>query len=315
MRTNSIIKNDAKVIYAQASANLEKLAEVKSNVVKEAKNMELKAGLDSLATVLSGIRSIVVAANSDGVVVPKFLDSCTCSGTTLDSVTITIKSRLKEVKKFKQVTEVKVDDDFIINAGKAYLDSAIDMYYKGEADRNIDALNAKIKEISEAAGLKATIAFDCRPENANLILNINDEVVTFNASIETALRIAELPIMQSGNEYNDLVAAKAQGELVDALKAAQTTPLIVKAQLPIVKEITGVSTKKRVVKLIRGSYHKQAKFLGSAKTGYGYVDAEYNGTRVFGIVEKGEDGQLSTVLSAFDAETCAAVDVDILTLV
>lgn len=315
MRTNSAIRNDAKVIYEQASANIEKLAEVKSGVVKEAKNMELQEGLNAIATVLSGIRAMVVAANNNGVVVPKFLDSCTCSGTTLDSVTITIKSRLKAVKKFKQVTEVKVDDDFIINAGKAYLDSAINMYYQGEADRNIDTLNEKIREISDEAGLKATIAFDCRPENPNLVLSINDEVVTFNASIETALRVAELPIMHSGNEYNELVAAKAQGELVDALKAAQTTPLIVKAQLPIVKEITGVSTKKRVVKLIRGSYHKQAKFLGSAKTGFGYVDADYNGTRVFGIVEKGEDGELSTVLSAFDAETCAAVDVDILTLV
>lgn len=315
MRTNSVIKNDAKVIYAQASANLEKFAEVKSNVVKEAKNMELKAGLDSLATVLAGIRSIVVAANSDGVVVPKFLDSCTCTGDKLDSVTITIKSRLKEVKKFKQVTEVKVNDDFILNAGKAYLDSALDMYYIGEADRNIDALNAKIKEISEEAGLKATIAFDCRPEDSNVILNITDEVVTFNASIETALRVAELPIMQEGNEYNELVAAKAQAELVDALKAAQTTPLIVKAQLPLVKEITGVSTKKKVVKLIRGSYHKQAKYLGTAKAGLGYVDAEYNGGRVFGIVEKGEDGELKTVLSAFDADTCTAVDVDILTLI
>ena len=60
----------------------------------EAKNMELQEGLNAIAEVLSGIRAMVVAANNDGVVVPKFLDSCTCSGTTLDSVTITIKSRL-----------------------------------------------------------------------------------------------------------------------------------------------------------------------------------------------------------------------------
>lgn len=315
MRTNSIIKNDAKVIYAQALANIERLAEVKSSVVKEAKNMPFEEGFEALATVLVGIKSMIVAANSDGVVVPKFLDSCKCTGSSLDTVDIIIKSRLKDVKKFKQVTEVKVDDDFIINAGKAYLDSAIDMYYLAEADRNISALNDKIKEISEEAGIKATIAFDCRPENSNLVLSITDEVVTFNASIDAALRVLELPIMQSGNEYNELVAVKAQTELVDALKAAQTTPLIVKAQLPIVKEVTGVSTKKRVVKLIRDSYHKQAKYLGTAKKGIGYVDAEHDGKRVFGIVEKAEDGTLKTVLSAFDVETCAAVDIDILTLV
>ena len=55
MRTNSIIKNDAKVIYAQALANIERLAEVKSSVVKEAKNMPFEEGFEALATVLVGI--------------------------------------------------------------------------------------------------------------------------------------------------------------------------------------------------------------------------------------------------------------------
>ena len=48
---------------------------------------------------------------------------------------------------------------------------------------------------------------------------------------------------------------------------------------------------------------------------YDYEETVAALKRVFGIVEKAEDGTLKTVLSAFDAETCAAVDVDILTLV
>ena len=78
--------------------------------------------------------------------------------------------------------------------------------------------------------------------------------------------------------------------------------------------MTGVSTKKRVVKLIRNAYHKQAKHIGE-KAGIGYVMAETDGKTVFGIVAKDEEGKFSPVLSAFDIETCASVDVDICTLV
>lgn len=315
MRTNSTIKNDAKVIYAEAMEGIERLASIKADVVKTAQSQDLETGVNTLAGILSDIKTIVIAADSNYVTVPDFLDSCRVTGSTLDEVTIIIKSRLKAVKKFRQETTVKVNDDFIINAGKAYLDSAIAMYYQNEADANIKALNDKIAEISEEAGLSTTITFDCRPDNANLVLAITNEVVTFNASLESAFRIAELPIMQGGDEYNDLVAAKAQEELVDAIKGSQTTPLIVMNRLPLVKEVTGISTKKRVVKLIRGSYHKQAKYLESAKSGLGYVDTEVDGVRVFGIVEKTEDGTMKVVLNPFNAETCASVDVDLLKLI
>ena len=314
MRTNSNIKNDANAIYTAAMEGIKVIAEVKADTVAKAKGMPAADGLAIIGDVVSSIENQVIAANNNGVSVPKFLSSCVCVGTTLDEVVITVKSRLKAVKKFKQSTSVKVDENFIINAGKAYLNAAIAMFYQAEADANIEELNAKIAGVLEDAGVDTVIAFECKPENSNLIVSIEDKKIVFNASLDSSLRVSDQPILQGGDEYNDYVAKKAADELVEAIKAAQTTPLIVKAQLDIVKSMTGVSTKKRVVKLIRNAYHKQAKHIGE-KAGIGYVLAETDGKTVFGIVAKDEEGKFSPVLSAFDIETCASVDVDICTLV
>ena len=50
-------------------------------------------------------------------------------------------------------------------------------------------------------------------------------------------------------------------KLVASLKAVQTPVQLIKGNVALIKEVTGVSTKKRASKLIRGSYHRRAKFL------------------------------------------------------
>lgn len=311
MRTNKQIMEIAQILHAQAT---KKVAEYEKNKVGELSGIATKSHSDAvkiIAELIDGVKAKIMVACYQNVMYQDVLYSHSLSADN-SVVTITIKSRLKAKNKVKQTTTVSVNDKFITNVANLFLEVVSALYYYSEADTNIECLNEKLAKTIANYGISKKISFVCVPDNSNIIISASDDEIVYNASVTSALKVTNLGIMQGGNEYNQLVAAQAEAEFVDAVKAAQTVPRIIKAQPTLVSEMVGTVTKKRVSKILRGTYHKQAKNL--IVGGVGYVEGEVSGVKVFGLVEKTENGY-NTVLTPFNVENNTNVQVDINALI
>lgn len=316
MRTNKEIVKIASGIYAEATASLAKLAEVKKAQVASIVGKNVEDVIETVQAIVTDIESVLKAPRVDGVGLPTYLSKLSYNDANANKVTISVRTKLKSEYKYRKDTDVTVDEDFIVNAGKAYIDALYDMFYIEEAIVNVAALNTKIAEIIAENEIPFSCKFAVDVDTDAVVLSISNEEVVFNANIARAHDIASLGIFKSGDEYNNLICAEATAKLVASLKAVQTPVQLIKGNVALIKDITGVSTKKRASKLIRGSYHRQAKYLGSVKTGIGYFEetVKIGGeeTEVFALVAKAEDGKLSVVLNPFDIKTLYNVDYDVL---
>lgn len=319
MRTNKEIVQIADGIYAEATESLANLAKVKKDKVSSIAGKSVAEGIEIIQGLIADIEAVLKAPRVDGVGLPAYLSRMTYSENNLDKITITVRTKLKSDYKYRKDTVVAVDDNFIINAGKAYIDALYDMFYIEEAIANVNTLNDKIAEIIAENEIPFSFKFVVDASTDAIILSINNKEVVFNANIARAHDISSLAIFKSGDEYNDLICREATEKLVESLKSVQTTVQLIKSNVAIIKTITGVSTKKRASKLIRGSYHRQAKYLGGVKSGIGYFDetVKVNGedTDVFALVAKAEDGSLSVVLDPFNVKDLFNVDFDVIAAV
>lgn len=315
MRTNKDIIRIADGINEEAVNNITKLAEARKATVDEMAGKPAKEVIGSVTEIIAGIEASVASPRVDGVGFPTYLSKVTYEDNDSSEVTVTIRTKLKNTYKYRKDVTVALDDEFIENVGKAYIDTLFDMFYIDEATQNVEALNAKIASIIEENEIPYSFSFAVDANSTAIVLSVNDNEVVFNASVPRAHDIASLPIFKSGDEYNDLICKEATNNLVAALKSIQTPVQLIKGGVDIIKEVTGVSTKKRASKLIRDSYHRQAKFLGKVKTGVGYYNETVNinseDVEVFALVSKAEDGTIALVLSPFDVKTLSKVDYDV----
>ena len=315
MRTSKDIVRIADGIYAEAVNNVNKLAEVRQGVVASIAGKPAEEVINTVTELIDGIETGVKAPNVDGVKLPAYLSKVTYEADGSSKVTITVRTKLKSTYKYRKDAVVALDEDFIINAGKVYIDALFDMFHIDEAMQNVEALNTKIAGIIEENEIPYSFSFVVDANSSATVLSVNDNEVVFNASITRAQDIASLAIFREGSEYNNLIRQEATDNLVAALKSIQTPVQLIKGNVALIKEVTGVSTKKRASKLIRDSYHRQAKFLGKVKTGVGYFDetVKINGedVEVFALVSKAEDGTIALVLSPFDVKTLYKVDYDV----
>lgn len=315
MRTSKDIVRIADGIYAEAVNNVNKLAEVRQGVVASIAGKPAEEVINTVTELIDGIETGVKAPNVDGVKLPAYLSKVTYEADGSSEVVITVRTKLKSAYKYRKDAVVALDEDFIVNAGKVYIDALFDMFHIDEAMQNIEALNAKIAGIIEENEIPYSFSFVVDANSSATVLSVNDNEVVFNASITRAQDIASLAIFREGSEYNNLIRQEATDNLVAALKSIQTPVQLIKGNVALIKEVTGVSTKKRASKLIRDSYHRQAKFLGKVKTGVGYFDetVKINGedVEVFALVSKAEDGTIALVLSPFDVKTLYKVDYDV----
>lgn len=315
MRTSKDIVRIADGIYAEAVNNINKLAEVRQGVVTSIAGKPAEEVIGTVTDLIDGIETGVKAPNVDGVKLPAYLSKVTYEADGSSEVTITVRTKLKSAYKYRKDAVVALDEDFITNAGKVYIDALFDMFHINEAMENIEALNAKVAGIIAENEIPYSFSFVVDANSSAIVLSVNDNEVVFNASITRAQDIASLAIFRDGSEYNNLIRQEATDNLVAALKSIQTPVQLIKGNVALIKEVTGVSTKKRASKLIRDSYHRQAKFLGKVKTGVGYFDetVKINGedVEVFALVSKAEDGTIALVLSPFDVKTLYKVDYDV----
>lgn len=319
MRTNKEIVQIANGIYSDATAALANLAEVKKEQVSSIADMSVESGLAVIQSIIADIEAVLKAPRVDGVGLPAYLSKLTYEDGNLSKVTVSVRTKLKSEYKYRKDTVVAVDEDFISNAGKAYIDALYDMFYIEEAIANVSALNDKIAEIISDNEIPYSFKFVVDAGTDAIVLSINNSEVVFNANIARAHDIASLSIFKSGDEYNDLICKEATDKLVASLKAIQTPVQLIKGNVALIKDITGVSTKKRASKLIRGSYHRQAKYLNGVKSGVGYFNETVNingeDVDVFALVAKAEDGTLSVALNPFDVKTLFNVDFDVIAAV
>lgn len=315
MKTNKQIVNIADGIYAEAMASLKNLVDVKKAAVASIHTKSLEEGVATISQLVADVEAVVVAPRVEDVALPAHLYKVSYVGNSIDTITLSVRTKLKSAYKYRKDTDVAVDDNFIMNVGKALIDSLYDMFYIEQASENVEALNEKLATICAENEIPYTVEFAVDADTDAMILDINNEKVVFNANIAKAHDISNLGIFREGNEYNNIICAEATEALVASLKANQTPVQVIKGNVALIKEVTGVSTKKRASKLIRGTYHRQAKYLGAVKSGIGYFDetVELNGESVdvFALVAKAEDGTLSVVLNPFDVKTLYSVDFDV----
>lgn len=318
MKTNGQITKIANGIYAEAKAGLDQFAEVKSGAVKGIEDKSVDEGVEIISDIMGGVEAIIKAPVVDGTSLPAFLSRFTYSDS-FDTITITIRSKLKSAVKFSKSVDIAVNEDIVKSISNAYIDSLYELFYLEEAMANVLELNDKIDALCKENEIPFTFGFDVQPYNNSVIIEITNDRVIFNADVTRAHEIAELSILQAGDEYSDFVCKEATEKLINTLKTVQTTTQLIKAKVDIISNITGTSTKKRASKLIRASYHRQAQFLNKVKEGVGYYneEVEINGetVEVFALVRKDIDGTLSVVLNPFDVKTLFAVDFDVIAAV
>lgn len=319
MRTSKEIKHIADTIYQEIETGIEAVTAAKKGRVESMLAKAGEARLEDITALFADVEAIVKAPRVDGVGLPQYLSKVTYEGEDLHSVTITIRSKLKSTYKYRKDTVVAVDADFVENVCAAVVVPLFEMFHIEMALDNVASLNEKVAEIVSQAEVPYGFRFDVDTDSNAMVLSINDKEVVFNANIAKAQDVSGLGIFQSGDEYDNMVSAATIEKIVTALKAAQTPVQLIKAGVPLIRDVTGVSTKKRASKLIRGSYHRQARYLSGTKSGVGYFDETVNingeDVNVFALVAKAEGGELSVVLSPFDVKTLYNVEFDVVAAV
>ena len=221
-----------------------------------------------------------------------------------NSVEVSIRSKLKADLKTTASKAIKFDEKFFDKVVAFFLEQEELMFRKECAVENVAALNEVFAQLCEDNKTPFKVQFAI---GDNFIHTITDEYITFGITVAQANRVSTLAIIPAeGDEYSEFVAEQAKKNFVDAAKAAGTTVAFVKAKEPNVTKITEFSTKMSVYKLIRKSYTKN---FDKAKAGVCYYYDKDN--NVFAIVNKADDGSVSTLLSPFNTETLEKVSVKI----
>lgn len=292
--------------------------EVCDSKVLKIQDTNVSDALDTISDLLAGIYNIMLAPQVSGVGLPDFIVKVeTRDSDVLKRIKLIVKSKLKSRVHYKNEISITIDENLIDDLGSSILKSVVELYYLEQANENIDILNYRLKEICEDNDIPFRFKF-ALTENSSTILSINNSMVTFGADLNRALNIASSGLFQCGNEYNDLISRYAYSELVNALKSCQTTTQLIKCNMQLIKDITGITTKKRANKLIRESYHRNAQYLDKVKQGIGYFEdtviIDDEEVKVFALIEKDALGNYMVILNPFDTNTLFDVDVDVLSI-
>ena len=317
MRSNTEIRRIANEIYNTGVDSINQIKETRKSDLEEIKSASKEDFISKVTVFVERIGSLVSGNYVDGVKLPDYLLKVVGDENDTSNVEISIRSKLKSSYKYSIKKIVKVTDNFVDEVAEMFRTALFRMYYVEQAKLNLEDLNAKVAEIVADNDVPYSVSFDINPDIDSYILAISNDSIVFNASVDGACKVSELGIFAEGSSYNDLIRETAIADLGSALKATQTTVQLIKSKISLISSVTEMNTKKRASKLIRGAYHRQAKFLGRLKTsGIGYFSENVliNGEEVdvFALVEKNEAGELSVVLNPFDVKTTYNVDFDVI---
>jgi hypothetical protein len=318
MRTRAEIMNIKNTLYKEIVEGIDTYVENNESKVQRLKeNKSVEEGMQIASELLGGLESIVQAPVVKDVCLPPFIAKIETHNTDkLTSFTLTVRSKIKAIVKCKQEKYIYVTDRVLIDMALFMLEVLFNMYLDEMALENINALNTRVAQICVEADIPQRIWFTLS-NDSSIINKIDDTKVVFNANREIALDIQRNSIFSAGDSYNDLVCKTAEEKFVALLKTCETTPQILKGNIDLIREVTGLATKKRASKLIRETYHRNVNALLKLREGIGYYEevVEIDGieTKVFALVKKdGETGEYSVVLKPFDEVSLFNVDYDVL---
>ena len=316
MRTNNQINNDYANLHDSAVENINTYAANNTAALKAVTTAKTVDEINAaVSAVINSVATFFKTSNPD-IVYPEFLYRYNYEPSNFTYINLTVRSKLKADVKYVRTTKVNIDDNFVNSVGKVFLDSILEIFSIEQAHNNIQELNAILANICKENNIPYTFGFTVQGSGSSIVESITDDEVIFNASISSAHTLSELAICQAGDEYSDFVRDSVIKTMVDTLLTVPTTTQLVKSKLDIIKTVTGVTTKKHASKIIRGAYHKNARYIAKQKSGVAYYNetVSINGedVNVFALVEKTEDGNLRVILSPFNTATLDNVNFDVI---
>lgn len=312
MRTRQETTEIANGLYGLVMDGIEVYAREKKELVKAIMTEDLDSAYEKVSVLNRGLQAIMRGAFFNNVTFPGFLTRIgTRSEGTLKSIDLSVSSKLKAERKFKLQRDIDVDENLVKNMAQVYVDVLFNAFYTEEASKNIEELNTRLEEIYEQYEIAKRVLFVVGVD-AGRVAYIDNDVVLLNADVDKALGISELGIMATGSEYAQLINEEAVKAFVDVMQTIAITPEILKKRINVVDQLVEIRTKKHANKIIRETYHKQAKYLKSAGDGVGYVSDNFDDINVFALVKMTDAGDYEYVLNPFDTEKLVAVDVDVI---
>lgn len=318
MVTNKFIVGKANAINALVVEGLEKVkAETASNI-EAIPGLSFDDGMSIVSTIISRVGAVYKCAIVDGIGFPDFLTGFNAEGG-LNEVTVTIKSKLKAERKFKEQATVKVDENFIESLGELFTNTLFARFYTEAASENVEALNVTLASILDEEGINKKVEFAITDTEGRVAYIDNDKIV-IKADVAEALDISRLGIMTDTSDeedgYNKIIYNEARKEFVDIMRTVQITPEIIKKQISFVESLGNLHTKKHSNKIIREAFHKKASNLTGKKADeIGYfsekVTVDGKEVNVFALLTK-DGNKYTVVLNPYDALTNTAVDFDVI---
>lgn len=230
----------------------------------------------------------------------------------IDRIEYTIKSPIRAKVPYSYTEYIDGKSDIFDEMAKTFAVGLVGLYQVNTAHENIEALNEALTEIFDAEDIKARFKFAVSDK---YVTEITNECVTFGVSIENAFNVSGLEIFRSGNEWEDCCRAEEIGRIISAVKSADTTVKLIKANIDIVKAMIGHKSMKRADSIIRKAYSKKAQYIPD-KGGVGYFEADIKvdgeDVSIFALVGKDADGNMSVVLNPFNISTLFNIEYDVL---
>lgn len=315
MKSNTVIIGTATKMFEQITAKVEEIKTDHEELIKSIHGAPVETALTKVETIVKCIKLAVEGVDVDGVGLPEFLTRIrSYDEAELETISLTVSSKLKAERRFKQKFDISVDDEFVDNVSKAFTDTMFHEYYIREATENLALVNEKIAEINAANGIDKTIEFVVNDDEGR-VMYIDDSKVVLKAELSKALDSSRMGILLEGEEYEQLVHDEAVKAYVGGMQDIKITPQILKARISVVEELLDLHTKKRVGKIIREGISKQAKYIADGKEGIGYFNEKVDDVDVFAIIKKAADGSMEYVLSPFDVSELVSVDTDVISIV
>ena len=299
-----------------AKNSVEKIKDVKESMIETIMtSKDIDVVKQNINYLVKDVDTIYTAQVVNGISLPQRIVKVQYDGG-MEFVLI-LRSKLKAETKYMQKKEIRFTKNMLYDISDFFAEFLTDLFLIEVANENVGILNEKIKEICKDFKIPYTFGFDIIPEaGVPYVTKITDNEVRYSVDILNAKYISELPLLQSGDRIKDLGQKDAQDDLVTTLYSIQTTPQLIKSKIDLIKQVTGVATKKHANKIIRECYHRNAKYLDSLKTGDAYfsniVKIDGEDVDVFAIIHKDIDGTLSVLLHPFDIDTLFNVDFDVL---
>ena len=291
----------------KAYALFEKIAE-RCNIDVMMENNDPDGVVRSVET----IQEVMIGSIPEGIAVPKVTRYVSSLGAdeSISVINIRLTNRVNSDKKWAYpFTAIKG------NATKKVFDFMLAVYTALIVDilvsENLVKVNDVIMQLTAEAGVEYGIrVVSALGADGNKIKFISDDEIVFVADEERAFELDDIVVLLDGatdTVSEDMIQANYM-QLVEELRTAQTTTQLVGMQGGLlIAYVCDISKRIKPITLIKKVSSKNVFKLTSSKDTVAY----YNKDKVFALIAQ-RGGMKEVILSPFDVDTLANVDVDVL---